>query len=150
MDDVKKRDPYRQDSYTQLRAVVELPLRGMRVLVVADGRAYQRELASALEAWGAIVVVADDGVAALGAIGERTPDAVLVDYDSPGGSGDEVARALSYLPTPPPMFLFTSSDAPSPAISSGGYVRWLQKPVDPAILRSALELLASKPTRHTG
>ena len=65
-----------------------------RILVVEDDADIRNLLAYRLRRVGYDVVVADDGVAALAAVQDVTPDVVLLDWVMPRMSGLEVCREL--------------------------------------------------------
>ena len=66
----------------------------MLVLVADDDRAVREALERALQLAGYDVELASDGDAALGAIAQRTPDAVVLDVMMPGYDGLDVTRRL--------------------------------------------------------
>jgi CheY-like chemotaxis protein len=68
---------------------------GLSVLIVEDNFDAARALAELLAAEGCAVRTAFDGVSALRALGEQTPDVVLLDLGLPGISGYEVARRIA-------------------------------------------------------
>ena len=74
----------------------------MLVLVADDDRAVREALERALQLAGYDVELASDGDAALGAIAQRTPDAVVLDVMMPGYDGldGSDAGADDYLPKP--------------------------------------------------
>jgi two-component system, sensor histidine kinase len=69
-----------------------------RILVVDDNRDAADTLGELLEVLGATVTVAHSGRAALEAVGQFDPDAVLLDIGMPEMDGYEVARRLRALP----------------------------------------------------
>ena len=68
--------------------------RGVRVLLVEDGRMNQEIARIFLEHAGYDVKVADDGAAALAAIDQDTYDIVLMDMQMPGIDGAETTRRI--------------------------------------------------------
>ena len=66
----------------------------MLVLVADDDRAVREALERALQLAGYDVELASDGDAALAAIAQRTPDAVVLDVMMPGYDGLDVTRRL--------------------------------------------------------
>jgi len=69
-----------------------------RILVVDDHREAAESLALLLSLRGATVFTANDGRAALDALGRHRPDAVLLDIGMPGMDGYEVARRMRARP----------------------------------------------------
>jgi CheY-like chemotaxis protein len=81
------------------------------VLVVDDDATFRRIARRLLAASGLVVVgEAENAAAALVAVGELRPDAVLVDIRLPDQNGVELARELTALPWRPRVLL-TSSNA---------------------------------------
>ena len=70
------------------------PPRGVRVLLVDDGRMNQEIARIFLEHAGYDVKVADDGAAALAALEQDTYDIVLMDMQMPGMDGAEATRRI--------------------------------------------------------
>ena len=87
---------------------VSLP---MLVLVADDDRAVREALERALQLAGYDVQLASDGDAALAAIAERTPDAVVLDVMMPGYDGLDVTRRLRREGNRVPVLLLTARDA---------------------------------------
>src|SRR5712671_379094 len=76
----------------------------MLVLVADDDRAVREALERALQ-------LASDGDAALAAISQRTPDAVVLDVMMPGYDGLDVTRRLRREGNRVPVLLLTARDA---------------------------------------
>jgi CheY-like chemotaxis protein len=74
------------------------PLAGKRILVVDDNRDAADSLAMVLTAEGAQVRVVYDGAAALGALEQSVPHAVVLDIGMPGMDGYEIARQIRQSP----------------------------------------------------
>src|SRR5260370_24336534 len=88
--------------YDDLRTLIAVSPRWahcvvMLVLVADDDRAVREALERALQLAGYDVQLASDGDAALAAIAQRTPHAVVLDVMMPGYDGLRVTR-----PLPPP------------------------------------------------
>ena len=83
----------------------------MLVLVADDDRAVREALERALQLAGYDVELASDGDAALAAIAQRTPDAVVLDVMMPGYDGLDVTRRLRREGNRVPVLLLTARDA---------------------------------------
>ena len=83
----------------------------MLVLVADDDRAVREALDRALQLAGYDVELASDGNAALAAIAQRTPDAVVLDVMMPGYDGLDVTRRLRREGNRIPVLLLTARDA---------------------------------------
>src|SRR5206468_1496353 len=83
----------------------------MLVLVADDDRAVREALERALQLAGYDVELASDGDAALAAISQRTPDAVVLDVMMPGYDGLDVTRRLRREGNRVPVLLLTARDA---------------------------------------
>ncbi len=83
----------------------------MRILVVDDEPAVRSALDRALRLERYDVEVAADGRAALDALAERRPDAVVLDVAMPGVDGLEVTRRLRAAGERVPVLLLTARDA---------------------------------------
>ncbi|QGZ59360.1 PAS domain S-box protein [Paraburkholderia acidiphila] len=74
------------------------PLAGKRILVVDDNRDAADSLAMVLSGEGAQVRVVYDGAAALGALEQSVPHAMVLDIGMPGMDGYEIARQIRQSP----------------------------------------------------
>jgi DNA-binding NarL/FixJ family response regulator len=84
---------------------------GRTVLIVDDHPSFRASARLLLESEGFEVVgEAPDGESALGAIGELSPDLVLLDVQLPGIDGFEVARRLAANGSRPAVVLVSSRD----------------------------------------
>ena len=66
----------------------------LKVLLVEDDFVNRRVIAEALELEGFDVQAAEDGDAALAAIGRQTPQLVVMDWRMPGLDGTELVAAI--------------------------------------------------------
>jgi CheY-like chemotaxis protein len=119
------------------------PVTPRRVLV-ADDNAYMRKaLDAVLRAWDFDVVAVHDGPAALAALREVSPHAVVLDIRLPRLDGLEVARRIRADPATSGLLLIAmtgSSDPRDQAASlAAGFDHHLVKPVNPDVLRALLE-----------
>jgi len=80
----------------QARAAISLA--GKRILVVDDNHDAADSLAMVLSSEGADVRVAYDGSAALAALDEAVPNAIVLDIGMPGMDGYEIARQIRQNP----------------------------------------------------
>jgi len=122
------------------------PSRGAppRRVLVADDNAYMRKaLDAVLRAWDFDVVAVHDGPAALAALREVSPHAVVLDIRLPRLDGLEVARRIRADPATSGLLLIAltgSRDARDRAASlDAGFDHHLVKPVDPELLRALLD-----------
>ena len=130
-------------------------LEGLRVLVLDDETDAREMVASALEAWGADVLMADAVPAALEAIARACPDVVVSDIGMPKEDGYAFVRRLRALggeagglPAVALTAYARSTDA-ARAIASG-FDFHVTKPVDPDDLRDVVARAArglNRPSR---
>jgi CheY-like chemotaxis protein len=124
---------------------------GRRVLVADDNAYMRRALEALLTAWDFEVVFANDGSAALEALRETAPAAVLLDIRLPKLDGLEVARRIRADSGSSPLLLIamTGSTDPRDRAESlaAGFDHHLVKPVDTELLRDLLERKALLMTR---
>ena len=122
-------------------------LTGLRVLIVDDHPTNLFVLNAPLTAWGAEVVSADSGAAALELLSRytnnRTPfDLALLDICMPGMDGLMLARAIKADPALHTIGLLAlnsgENQAPGWQTEPLGFIAWLQKPVSQATLRDCL------------
>ena len=122
-------------------------LTGLRVLIVDDHPTNLFVLNAPLTAWGAEVVSADSGAAALELLRQyannRTPfDLALLDICMPGMDGLMLARAIKADPALRTVGLLAlnsgENQAPGWQTEPLGFIAWLQKPVRQSTLRDCL------------
>ena len=80
----------------------------MKILVVDDERAVRESLRRALELEGYEIELADDGLAALAALEDDEPDAMILDVLMPGLDGLEVARRVRREGSRLPILMLTA------------------------------------------
>jgi CheY-like chemotaxis protein len=124
--------------------VTPIPHPPRRVLV-ADDNAYMRKaLDAVLRTWELDVVTVRDGAAALDALRELRPHAVLLDIRLPKLDGLEVARRIRADPSTSGLLLIAMTGSSDPrdraASLAVGFDHHLVKPVNPEELRALLEL----------
>src|SRR6195256_4978992 len=102
----------------------------MLVLVADDDRAVREALERALQLAGYDVELASNGDAALAAISQRTPDAVVLDVMMPGYDGLGVTRRLRREGNRVPVLLLTARDAVGDRVDGldAGAADYLPKP----------------------
>jgi CheY-like chemotaxis protein len=114
------------------------------VLVVDDDRVVSHLVASLLRAKGHKVLTAFDAVQGL-MQAKRTPpvDAIVLDVNMPGGSGEETLRKIkmsTYTQDIPVIILSGSIDAAGQdRVRTGGAAAVLSKPLVPEELLAALD-----------
>jgi len=122
-------------------------LTGLRMLIVDADPTNLFVLNAPLTAWGAEVVSADSGAAALELLSRyannRTPfDLALLDICMPGMDGLMLARAIKDDPAFLTVVLLAinskESQVPGWQTESLGFIAWLQKPVRQSTLRDCL------------
>ncbi|MBE9609938.1 response regulator [Chitinilyticum piscinae] len=134
-----------------------------RVLVVDDSPSQREYLEQQLRQWGALPVLAANGVEALHllrhAVQQQEPfRLVLIDLYMPGMDGVELGRQITGLPElgAPMMILLTAVGARGDALKArqAGFSGFLAKPLQEEAWQAALALLRRRPpaahflTRH--
>src|SRR6516165_6750864 len=125
---------------------------GMRVLVVDDEPAVRQALDRALRFEGYETDLADDGVAALGKMGERAPDAIVLDVAMPRLDGLEVCRQLRAAGDSTPILLLTARAAVAERVAGldAGADDYLVKPFALEELLARLRALLRRATPPAG
>jgi signal transduction histidine kinase/ActR/RegA family two-component response regulator len=121
------------------------PASAHRVLVVDDSRDAAESLAMLLSYLGANVRVAHDGPAALSALEQHRPDAVLLDIGMPEMDGYEVARRIrrhrDFSTVPVIALSGWGQEEDRRRSRAAGFDYHLVKPADLEVLRSLLRSL---------
>ena len=121
-----------------------------RVLVVDDDPNLSRLAAMILESTGTYeVMVVNQSRAALAAARQFQPALMLLDVDMPEKSGGDIAReaaADAALRNIPVLFLtgLVSRDEAGTSVYESGGMRFLSKPVEPALLLSSVAGLVGR------
>ena len=121
-----------------------------RVLVVDDDPNLSRLAAMILESTGTYeVMVVNQSKAALAAARQFQPALMLLDVDMPEKSGGDIAReaaADAGLRGIPVLFLtgLVSHDEAGTSVYESGGMRFLSKPVEPALLLSSVASLVPR------
>jgi CheY-like chemotaxis protein len=113
----------------------------VRVLVVDDVADAAEALAETLELSGYKVQVAADGARALALIEKQQPHCVLLDIGMPGMDGNELARTLRQRYGDDIVLIAVTGREHDDERVSDTFARvdhYLQKPVDPDVLRKLL------------
>lgn len=116
-----------------LRAVAPASIpEGTRVLVVDDNASIREIARRILEAAGAVVALADSGVAALEICSSHPFDVVLLDINMPDLRGEAVAVEMRrcWTSNVPARLVAFSAAEPTPAVLEL-FDDWIRKPVDP-------------------
>ncbi len=115
------------------------------MLVVDDERIVARVLARVLQSAGHQVEACFDGSAALGHLDRSEFDVVLSDISMPGLDGIELLRAVRARDLDLPVVLITGAPSMDSAINAVEYgaLRYLQKPVESAVLCQTIERAVS-------
>ena len=113
----------------------------LRTIVVDDEQLARDELCFLLSSCDEVEVVAQaaNGVEALDAIQEHSPDLVLLDVQMPGLTGFEVAKRLLKAGFEANVVFVTAYDRHAIEAFNVNAVDYLLKPVEPARLETALE-----------
>jgi DNA-binding NtrC family response regulator len=125
--------------------VVALP--PVRVLVVDDEQAQRQNLASMITSWGYQVETAADGQMALDQLMIEPPAVVVTDLMMPRMDGLELLREIAARCLTVPSIILTafgSIETAVQAIAGLGAFWFLEKPVQPALLRMLIERAAGQ------
>jgi CheY-like chemotaxis protein len=121
---------------------------GKRVLVVEDDEKSRRLLVDVLGYHGFEVIAAESGERGLEAIGQRLPDAALLDIQLPGISGFHVLEALRARRDGDrvPILAVTASvmDTDRERILAAGFDAYVPKPVNIRELADLLQRLLAE------
>ena len=114
---------------------------GKRALVVDDTEAMRLLLAEVLGQEGSVVVLACDGVQALGEMQQRHFDVVVTDYHMPRLDGLDLLRQSQMAWPEIPVILFSELEwDKSDLMEARGAFAWVRRSPDPGVLLSILAL----------
>lgn len=101
------------------------------VLLVEDDLAFRRSVAAYLEDSGFTVLEADDGLAALEILDQRSPDVIISDIRMPRMSGLELLEALQQRPNSAPVIMIsgTADKVLLAETTLSGAAAYLTKPI---------------------
>ena len=118
-------------------------MRAVRVLIVEDDRAVRDAVRRALILDGHDCAPAADGEAALAAVAQAPPDAIVLDVGLPGLDGLEVCRRLRAAGERVPILMLTARDAVADRIDGldAGADDYLVKPFDVGELQARVRAL---------
>lgn len=113
----------------------------LKTLIVDDEPIARRILREELEQIDAVALIgdADDGVSALAAIHESSPDLVFLDLQMPGLGGFEVIRRLQLGATIPLIVIVTAWDQYAIQAFEAGAIDYLLKPISQERLAQAVD-----------
>jgi len=138
----------------QYAEVVESPssFAACRILVVDDNRDAADSLGMLLQQLGAKVQTANDGPAAIEAVGTFQPRFILLDIGMPGMDGHEVARRVRTRPEGKDVTLVALTgwghEEARRRSREAGFDHHLIKPVDFGALRNLLTSQPNGPAHH--
>ncbi len=113
-----------------------------RVLVVDDDAGQSAALFQLLGNWGYHALTARDGLDALEKLNNFSADAVVTDLNMPNLDGAGLLAELQKTAAPPPVIVLTafgSADKAVEIVRESGAFWYLEKPVQPRVLRGILE-----------
>jgi DNA-binding NtrC family response regulator len=114
---------------------------GVKILIVDDDRFIQVTASAALEGMGYRLFVADDAQGAVAVLREERVDVIVTDHVLPGASGLSLLSTMrEHLPEPRRILMTGQADVglALAAINQAQVFRFLQKPLDPSVLRLAV------------
>jgi two-component system, cell cycle response regulator DivK len=126
-----------------------------QLILIVDDDAPSRLLASAtLEDDGYDVAMAGSAEEAVGMIGRRRPDLILMDIQLPGMDGLELTRRLKsdHATAPIPVVALTAHTMPlhERAAKAAGCAAFLSKPVSPVVLSAEVRHQVGGQRRRSG
>ena len=127
----------------------QVPLEGLRILVVEDNPTNQMIASRLLESLGAVVETAADGLTGVGAAERGAFDLVLMDVQMPGMDGVEAARRIRALGAPAgqvPILALTANVLAHQreAYLQAGMDGVVGKPIAPSALLAEIARLAAR------
>jgi chemosensory pili system protein ChpA (sensor histidine kinase/response regulator) len=120
------------------------PTAAATVLVVEDDLALRDLYRTALKAAGHRVIIASDGMGALGLIELERPGVVVLDLDLPLVNGWDVFRDLRSRPATAKLPVIVVSGHDLDGIKPQELASFLPKPVDPSVVVDAVDRALSR------
>jgi len=123
-----------------------MPTVAVSVLIADDDRAVAELCRLTLVDAGCVALVVHSAADALAALDRHEIDILLSDVKMPGMDGIELLRSLTLNPHPPDVVLMTAFGSVASAVEAvklGAY-DYVEKPFQPALLQSTIQLLAAK------
>jgi DNA-binding response OmpR family regulator len=121
-----------------------------KILIVDDNEDVSNGLRIFLRAHGYVTVIASDAVAAISQAKKENPDLIILDLGLPAGDGYLVMERLSNVESLAsiPVIVFTARDEETHKEQSleAGAKAFFQKPVDNAVLLSAIQEILEGPS----
>jgi PAS domain S-box-containing protein len=138
------------DAERREQAPTGVDLKGLHVLIVDDDPDALTLMREILEAAGATVISADSGRAALSALDQHIPHAIVSDLGMPGMDGFELLARVRQSPVESwrdipaaALTAYARSEDRTRSLKSGFQIH-LSKPIDPVELVAAVVALASR------
>jgi PAS domain S-box-containing protein len=138
------------DAERREQAPTGVDLKGLHVLIVDDDPDALMLMREILEAAGATVISADSGRAALSALDQHIPHAIVSDLGMPGMDGFELLARVRQSPVESwrdipaaALTAYARSEDRTRSLKSGFQIH-LSKPIDPVELVAAVVALASR------
>src|ERR1035437_502917 len=113
-----------------------------KILIIDDNILIRKLLRGTLSKLGYAVLEAEDGESGLAMVRKDHPDLVITDFQMPGIDGLEVLSEIRKMKINLPVILLTAFGdvvLTIKAIQLGAF-DYLEKPIDPAQLKSTIEL----------
>jgi signal transduction histidine kinase/CheY-like chemotaxis protein len=122
--------------------LVQIDIRGVRVLIVEDNEINVTILRGFLLKWGIRVKEASNGIHALELLKYHTFDLILMDLEMPEMNGYTAANIIRETDKMIPIIAFTATllEDMNKLISEGGFNDFMLKPFRPAELKKKIEL----------
>ncbi len=120
---------------------------GMRVLLAEDDEQHRARLVKVMQSWGIAVETAADGLEAIEKLNQSSPHVLLTDLMMPRVNGFELLKRLQGQGTAPPSIVMTAFgdiDTAVRTIHDLGAYWFLEKPIQPGVLKVLLERAAAQ------
>jgi CheY-like chemotaxis protein len=115
-----------------------------RILVVDDDPSVRAALRDLLDAEGYSVHEAEDGRAAIAAVGEKVPHLVLLDLNMPRKDGWATFERLMTIHPALPVIIVTARPQQGELARSQGAAGFMEKPLKPELLLHLIEKLLAE------